>query len=81
VRAAAFKAGVIEAPPGTDSFEQRTKDIAHFNLRDTQVPLPLGWMLSAAAAKTIREQINLVDDVVQNQTATNKILKTLPSRQ
>jgi hypothetical protein len=55
-----------------------TKDIVYFKLRDTQVPLPLGWMLSAAAARTIREQINLDDDVVQNQSAMNEILKALP---
>ena len=35
-------------------------------------------MLSAAAAKTIREQINLDDDVVQNQSAMSEVLKTLP---
>ena len=46
-----------------------------------QVPLPLGWMLSAAAARTIREEINLDDDVVQNQSAMNEILKTLPPPQ
>jgi hypothetical protein len=73
-----FKAGVVEAPPEDESPQQLTKDIVYFKLRDTQVPLPLGWTLSAAAAKTIREQINLDDDVVQNQTAMNEVLKALP---
>jgi hypothetical protein len=76
-----FKAGVVEAPAETDSSERLTKDIVYFKLRDTQVPLPLGWMLSAAAAKTIRDQVNQDDDVVQNQTAMNEVLKTLPSAQ
>src|SRR5207253_3845341 len=53
-----FKAGVVEAPAEGESPEQLTKDIIDFKLRDTGVPLPLGWMLSAAAAGAIREQIN-----------------------
>src|SRR5439155_21702227 len=73
-----FKAGVIEAPVGAESSQQLTKDIVYFNLRDMQVPLPLGWMLSAAVAKTIREQINQDDDVIQNQSVMNEVLKTLP---
>jgi hypothetical protein len=55
-----------------------TKDIIYFRLRDTQVPLPLGWMLSAEAAKTMRDQVQLDDDVVQNQSAMNDVLKALP---
>jgi hypothetical protein len=73
-----FKAGVVSAPTEADSSQQLTKDIVYFNLRDMQAPLPLGWMLSAAAAKTIREQINRDDDVVQNQSAMNEVVKTLP---
>ena len=73
-----FKAGVVQAPAEGESPEQLTKDIIDFKLRDTQVPLPLGWMLSAAAAGTIREQIKLDDDVVQNQSAMNEVLKALP---
>lgn len=73
-----FKAGVVKAADEAESSQQLTKGIVYFNLRDTQVPLPLGWMLSAAAAKTIREQINQDDDVVQNQSAMNEILKALP---
>jgi hypothetical protein len=61
-----------------ESSQQLTKDIVYFKLRDTQVALALGWMLSAAAARTIRERINQDDDVVQNQSAMNKLLKTLP---
>jgi hypothetical protein len=58
-----------------------TKDIIYFRLRDTQMPLPLGWMLSAGAAKTMRDQLQLDDDVVQNKTAINDVLKTLPPPQ
>ena len=57
----------------------RPKHIFYFRLRDTRVPLPLGWMLSKAAAQTMREQLELDDDVIQNQTAMNEVLKTLPS--
>ena len=56
----------------------RPKHIFYFRLRDTQVPLPLGWMLSDAAAQTMREQLALDDDVVHNETAMNEVLKTLP---
>ncbi|HEY4257932.1 MAG TPA: hypothetical protein VGM66_12020 [Candidatus Udaeobacter sp.] len=73
-----FKAGVVEAPAEAESSQPFTKDIVYFNLRDMQVPLPLGWMLSAAAARTIREQINRDDEVVQNQSAMNEVLKALP---
>jgi hypothetical protein len=73
-----FKAGVVEAPAEGESPEQLTKDIIDFKLRDTGVPLPLGWMLSAAAAGAIREQINQDNDVVQNQSAMNEVLKALP---
>jgi hypothetical protein len=73
-----FKAGVVKSPVETESSQPLTKDIVYFKLRDTQVPLPLGWMLSAAAAKTIREQINQDNEVVQNQSAMNEVLKSLP---
>ena len=73
-----FKAGVIEAPAEGESSQQLTKDIVYFKLRETQVPLPLGWMLSAAAAKTMQDQLQLDDDVVQNQSAMNEVLKSLP---
>jgi hypothetical protein len=73
-----FKAGVMSSPAEGESSQQLTKDIVYFKLRDTQVPLPLGWMLSAAAAKTIREQINQDNEVVQNQTAMNEVLKGIP---
>ena len=73
-----FKVGVVEAPPEAESSLALTKDIVYFGLRDKNVPLPLGWMLSAAAAKTIREQINQDDEIVQNQSAMNEVLKALP---
>ena len=73
-----FKAGVVEAPPDSEAAELKTRDIVYFKLRDTKVPLPLGWMLSAAAARTIREQINQDDEVVQNQSAAKEVLANLP---
>jgi hypothetical protein len=53
-----FKAGVVSAPAEGESSQPLIKEFVYFKLRDTRVPLPLGWMLSAAAARTIREQIN-----------------------
>jgi hypothetical protein len=55
-----------------------TKDIIYFGLRETDVPLPLGWMLSREAARTMREQLYLDDDVVQNGEAMRLILSSLP---
>ena len=74
-----FKAGVITAPSETEQRQPATKDIVYFGLRDTNVPLPLGWMLSAAAAKTMQEQLRLDDDVVHNGTAMDEVLKSLPT--
>ena len=74
------KAGVVQAPDEAESSQLLTNDIFYFKLRDTQVPLPLGWMLSAAAARAIREQINQDDEVVQNQSVMNEVIKTLPPR-
>jgi hypothetical protein len=60
----------VPAPP--------TPDIIYFKLRDTQVPLPLGWMLSAGAAKSMQQQLELDDDVVQNKSALQQVLASLP---
>ena len=57
-----------------------TKNIVYFRLRDTSVPLPLGWMLSREAAKTMLTQIRQDDDVVQNGSAIDEILQALPPR-
>jgi hypothetical protein len=43
--------------------------------------LPLGWMLSAGAAKAMRDQLQLDDDIVQNDTAIKEVLKALPPAQ
>jgi hypothetical protein len=68
-----------QRPPGeTEGMPLRTKDIVYFGLRDTDVPLPLGWMLSREAARTMREQLYLDDDVVQNGEAMRLILSSLP---
>jgi hypothetical protein len=67
-----------EAPGEKNSPEPRTKDIVYFNLADKHVPLPLGWTLSAAAAKTMQDQLRLDDSVVHNATSMNEVLKTLP---
>jgi hypothetical protein len=73
-----FKIGVNSAPSETEEAQPATKDIIYFGLRDTNVPLPLGWMLSAAAAKTMQDQLQLDDDVVQNGAAMEEVLKILP---
>jgi hypothetical protein len=69
-----FKADMTAPAPAT-------KDIIYFRLGDTDEPLPLGWMLSAGAAKTMRDQLQLDDDVVQNKTAIDDVLKALPPAQ
>ncbi|MEN3369282.1 MAG: hypothetical protein V7609_1425 [Verrucomicrobiota bacterium] len=69
-----FKAG--EIPDTTPD----TKDIVYFALRDTKVPLPLGWMLSREAAKTMQEQLYLNDNVVHNGESMDDVLKSLPVR-
>jgi hypothetical protein len=74
-----FQTGVTAAPGQTEEMQPATKDIIYFTLRDTNVPLPLGWMLSAAAAKTIQDQLRLEDDVVHNGTAMDEVLKILPT--
>lgn len=72
-----FKAGVTQAPSAVEETQPVTKDIIYFGLRDTEVPLPLGWMLSAAAAKTMQDQLHFEDSVVRNQTAMNEVRKIL----
>jgi hypothetical protein len=66
-----FKAGDPEIPSDTP-------DILYFGLRETDVPLPLGWMLSREAAKAMREQVYVNDDVVHNRQSIDDILKSLP---
>ena len=72
-----FKAGVVAAPNETDTPQPLTKDIIYFGLRDTEVPLPLGWMLSAAAAKTMQEQLRMEDNVVHNATSMDEMSRIL----
>jgi hypothetical protein len=72
-----FKVGV-NAPSEAEQMQPPTKDIVYFKLEDTNVPLPLGLMLSGAAGKTMQDQLRLDDDIVQNETAMNEVLKTLP---
>ena len=55
-----------------------TKDIIYFGLRESEVPLPLGWMLSREAARTMRDQLYLNDNVVHNGESIDQILKSLP---
>jgi hypothetical protein len=66
-----FKAGDLEIPSDTP-------DILYFGLRETDVPLPLGWMLSREAAKAMHEQLYVNDDVVHNRQSIEDILKSLP---
>jgi hypothetical protein len=73
-----FKAG-DDAPPSKDDPQSMTPDIFYFGLEDRHVPFPLGWMLSAAAAASMREQWNLDDgDVLRNKTAADEINRSLP---
>ena len=67
-----------EAPPSKDQPESLSPDIFYFSLEDRDVPLPLGWMLSDAAAKSIRGQWNFDGVVVRNKTAAEEINRTLP---
>jgi len=67
-----------EAPPSNDQPESLSPDIFYFSLEDKDVPLPLGWMLSDAAAKSIRGQWNFDGIVVRNKTAADEINRTLP---
>jgi hypothetical protein len=57
-----------------------TKDIVYFALHDINVPLPLGWLLSSEAAKTMQNQLYLDDNVVHNGEAMDQVLKSLPVR-
>jgi hypothetical protein len=66
-----WKAGDTEIPSDT-------RDIVYFGLRETDVPLPLGWMLSREAAKAMREQLYVNDNVVHNGESIDDILKSLP---
>jgi hypothetical protein len=66
-----FKAGETEIPSDT-------RDILYFGLRETDVPLPLGWMLSREAAKAMSSQLYVNDDVVHNGESMDDILKSLP---
>jgi hypothetical protein len=72
-----FNASEAE-PPNKDQPELMTRDIFYFALEDRDVPLPLGWMLSDAAAKSIRGQWNYDGAVVQNKTAADEINRILP---
>jgi hypothetical protein len=77
-----FKA--VEAPAdaaesATERAEHLSLDILYFNLRDTQVPLPLGWMLSKSAAEAMQSQLQENNKVVQNGAAMDEILKILPA--
>jgi len=67
------------APPSKENPELLIHDIFYFSLEDQNVPLPLGWMLSDSAAKSIRGQWNFDGAVVRNKTAAEEIGQTLPS--
>jgi hypothetical protein len=67
------------APPSKDQPESLSPDIFYFSLEDQDVPFPLGWMLSDAAAKSIRGQWNFDGVVVRNKTAAEEINRTLPA--
>ena len=72
-----FKAGVGAAPSEADETQSTTKDIIYFGLRDTDVPLPLGWMLSDAAARTMQSQLRMEDNVVHNGMSMDEMSRIL----
>ena len=73
-----FEAAAI-AQPSDDQPESLSHDIFYFSLEDRDVPLPLGWMLSDAAAKSIRGQWNFDGVIVRNKAAAEEIDRTLPA--
>jgi hypothetical protein len=66
------------AESATEQAERRGADIFYFHLRDTNVPLPLGWMLSKAAAETMQNQLQENEKDDQNGATVKKIADTLP---
>jgi len=66
------------APLSRDQPQPMTGGIFYFALEDRDVPLPLGWMLSKAAANSMRGQWNFDGVVVRNKSAADEILQTLP---
>ena len=51
-----------------------------FGLHDSNVPLPLGWMLSGGAASEMRNQLHTNDDNQENASAVmNQLLGTRPA--
>ena len=74
-----FKAGVVKAPVEAEPPGPPSPDIFYFNLRDTHVPLPLGWMLSAAAAQTMQDQLQFDDGrEIRNASSMDQVLNSLP---
>jgi hypothetical protein len=74
-----FKAGGVEAPAEAEHTAPPSPDIFYFNLRDTNVPLPLGWMLSKAAADTMQAQLQFDDGgQIRNASSMDQVLGTLP---
>ena len=73
------ESGLVHVTPFEDLAMAATPETASCSPTDTNVPLPLGWMLSAAAAKTMQDQLRLDDDVVRNGTAMDEVLKSLPT--
>ena len=55
-----------------------TKDIVYFGLLDMDVPLPLGWMLSQEAARTMTSQLYLNEGEIRNGESIDEVLKSLP---
>jgi hypothetical protein len=59
--------------------DPNTPDIIYFGLADRNVPLPLGWTLSSAAARDIAGQVNVNLRPVTNQASLEDIMSSLPS--
>jgi hypothetical protein len=56
-----------------------TKDIVYFGLRETGVPLPLGWMLSKESARAMRSQLYWNDNVIHNGQSIEEVMESLPA--
>lgn len=64
--------------PNRQNPESMVPDIFYFSLEDQDVPLPLGWMLSDAAAQTMRRQWKADGTIVKNKTVADEVSRTLP---
>ncbi|PYI93364.1 MAG: hypothetical protein DME97_06415 [Verrucomicrobia bacterium] len=60
-----------------DRLPSDTKDIVYFGLLDMDVPLPLGWMLSREAAKTMTSQLYKNEGNIKNGEGMDEVRRSL----